>query len=261
MNNNKLNKIFAFSECIPNQMMMDYLDGKLSGREKNMVEMHLQTCELCKDEFEGLSSMVDKEKLSDIVFDLNKEITKITHGRKRFALFPQVSAMAAIILLLVGFVWFFFYIIHLRPDSLRIGQIAQSIEAEREKVEIEKEQMLFDAEMSRKKDTIPIEKPQRYSVQQKDQLGIGKSLPENLMEIKTEKEELEEIRNEIADTDNHAVIALVSDDKILDKSEEVKGDLALEDNKAANMEVKRSKEKVYALSTSKKLYANEPEYI
>lgn len=261
MDNNKLNKIFANSDCISNQLMINYIDDKLSEKDKNMVEMHLQSCEFCRDEFEGLSSMVNKERLPEIVYELNKEITIKTHGRKRFALFPQVSAMAAIILLLVGFVWFFFYIIHLRPDSLRIGQTAQSLEAEKEKLEMEKEQMLFEEEMSREKDTIPIEKPRAYSVSKEEPISASKSLHQNMMAVKSEKEDIEMIINEISDTDKADVIVVVTEEKKLNRTEEVKGDLAMDDVKAANMEVTRSKEKVFANSKSKRLATDEPENI
>jgi tetratricopeptide (TPR) repeat protein len=118
--------------------MLNYLDGKLSGKEKYNVEVHLESCELCKDEFEGLKSMTNRNKLPDIVSDLNLKISMITHKRKKHALFPQVSAMAAIVLLLVGFAWFFFYIIHLSPQSLGKKEMAQALEAQKEKEEIQK---------------------------------------------------------------------------------------------------------------------------
>jgi tetratricopeptide (TPR) repeat protein len=138
MDNKKLDRIFAESECVSNQLMQNYLDGKLSSREKNIVEVHIESCELCKDEFEGLRSMNDRNKLSDIVSDLNRKISMRTHKHKRHVLFPQVSAMAAIILLLIGFVWFFFYIIHLSPESLMKKEMAQSLEEKKEKEEIQK---------------------------------------------------------------------------------------------------------------------------
>lgn len=138
MDDNNLNRIFAESDCISNQTMLNYLDGKLSSKEKNNVEVHIESCELCKDEFEGLKSMTDRNKLPEIVSDLNLQISMITHKRKKHALFPQVSAMAAIVLLLVGFAWFFFYIIHLSPESLGKKEMAQALEAQKEKEEIQK---------------------------------------------------------------------------------------------------------------------------
>jgi tetratricopeptide (TPR) repeat protein len=128
MDTNRLNNIFAEQECITNQVMLKYLDNKLSEREKDLVEMHLDACDLCHDEIEGLRAMQDKDKLPEIVSNLNLKITKLTHSRKRFALFPQVTAMAATILLLVGFAWAFFYIIHLNPGMLWKNQLAQSDE-------------------------------------------------------------------------------------------------------------------------------------
>ena len=75
------------------------------------------------------------------------------------------------------------------------------------------------------------------------------------------KEDIEMIINEISDTDKAEVIAIVSEEKKLNRTEEVKGDLAMDDVKAANMDVTRSKEKVSAYSKSKKLATDEPENI
>jgi hypothetical protein len=135
MDDNNLNRIFAESDCISNKMMLDYLDGNLSGKDKNTVEVHIESCELCKDEFEGLKSMEDKNKLPEIVSLLNTQISKLSTRRRKIALFPQVTAMAAIILLLIGFVWIFFYIIYINPESLRRKELAQLELKEKEEVQ------------------------------------------------------------------------------------------------------------------------------
>jgi predicted anti-sigma-YlaC factor YlaD len=62
MSDNNLHKIFANTACVSTEMMMDYLDGKLSEKEKNKVEVHIASCEMCRDEFEGLSLLEDKSK-------------------------------------------------------------------------------------------------------------------------------------------------------------------------------------------------------
>jgi hypothetical protein len=138
MDNNNLNRIFAESDCISNKMMTDYLDGSLSSKDKNIVEVHLESCELCKDEFEGLKSMEDKNKLPEIVSILNRRVSKFSYRRRKIALFPQVSAMAAIVLLLVGFSWFFFYILNISPEGLGKKEMAQEFDKAKEKEEINK---------------------------------------------------------------------------------------------------------------------------
>jgi tetratricopeptide (TPR) repeat protein len=264
MDNNRLNKIFAESDCITNQMMTDYLEGKLSGKSKNRVEMHLESCEFCKDELEGLSVMKDKSRLSDIIFKLNREITKRTLGRKRIALFPQVSAMAAIILLLVGFAWFFFYFIHLSPESLKQKEIAQALENQK-KDELQKydEETQKDLEQSlANADTLGLIKPQITHYKKVQELNIGsgeKTQGVDVVEEELAKAEIENVKtvNAIVDVkDDQIVITdekkIITEDKKEIAEDYVSGNVSNKNIAAADSETIRKNEELVSRSKAKK---------
>ena len=56
------NNIFDESSgCIRQDALLEYLQGKLSGKERNLVEKHLLECEMCSDELEGLTNLLEPE--------------------------------------------------------------------------------------------------------------------------------------------------------------------------------------------------------
>ena len=107
MSDNNLHKIFEDTACISTAMMIDYLNGKLSEKEKNKVEVHIASCEMCRDEFEGLSLLEDKSKLSGIISELDKKIDeRVNKGGKKILLFKNAYKIAAIIVILIASTWF-----------------------------------------------------------------------------------------------------------------------------------------------------------
>jgi hypothetical protein len=99
-------KIFTSTDCISEQTIFDYIDGKLSPKEQHIVEKHLLDCELCSDAMEGLQLLKNRSRIDHI----NKEINKRIGGseRKIFAInYAVIMSIAAAILLLIGGIYFF----------------------------------------------------------------------------------------------------------------------------------------------------------
>lgn len=105
--NNDLNKIFEESQCPGSEKLQDYLDGKLSGREKHQVEKHLTDCEMCSDELEGLKLLKNRKDLDKIVGNiksrsLTDQVRKVTfiNKYKIYLAAAAVVILAAIIIIL-----------------------------------------------------------------------------------------------------------------------------------------------------------------
>jgi len=95
------------SELDP-QKLMDYLEGKLSEKEKHEVESVLADSAFMDDAAEGLGEMKDKQKIASILFELNSQLHKKTQQRRKLQFsnrlpFPGwlIFATVTIILLVV----------------------------------------------------------------------------------------------------------------------------------------------------------------
>ena len=103
--NNNLHKIFSESGCPSSSTLQAYLDNKLSGNDKHLIEAHLVDCEMCSDELEGLSLLKDKEKLRDIVEEIKAQTTKKQAKVFHLNLRNRILAAAAVIVLVAGLVF------------------------------------------------------------------------------------------------------------------------------------------------------------
>jgi anti-sigma factor RsiW len=63
--------------------LMDYLEGKLSDKEKHEVESVLADSAFMDDAAEGLNEMKDKQKIASILFELNSQLHKKTQQRRK----------------------------------------------------------------------------------------------------------------------------------------------------------------------------------
>ena len=63
--------------------LMDYLEGKLSDKEKHEVESVLADSAFMDDAAEGLNEMKDKQKIASILFELNCQLHKKTQQRRK----------------------------------------------------------------------------------------------------------------------------------------------------------------------------------
>ena len=65
--------ILNHQDCIPEEKLLNYIEGKLSPQDANSVEQHLLECELCSDALEGLK-LLHPEKARAITAELNNKI-------------------------------------------------------------------------------------------------------------------------------------------------------------------------------------------
>ena len=115
--NNNLHTVFSGSDCPKHDQLLGYVDNRLPDSEKHRIEIHLIDCEMCSDEVEGLTEMRDPEQLSAIVEELEQRVA-VSQSR-RFRLNTKVIlAAAAVIVLLVGAVFIFRFVVWQNQEPL-----------------------------------------------------------------------------------------------------------------------------------------------
>lgn len=119
MNNNLKHTIHSQSDCLSEQQLFDYIDDKLSQKERHVIEKHLLDCELCADALEGLEITKDRTRISQIKGVINERIAATSKKEAIVVSFNYkmvFSIAAAIALLVVGV--FFFNKINLKEASM-----------------------------------------------------------------------------------------------------------------------------------------------
>lgn len=122
--------IYSLGDCLSEKMLFDYIDNKLSHKERHIVEKHLLDCEMCSDALEGLEMVSDRNRISLIKEAINK---RISESRKKEAVVVSFnykmafSIAATIALLIVGV--FFFNKINLKEATMS-GDMAELKENE-----------------------------------------------------------------------------------------------------------------------------------
>lgn len=107
------------SGCICQDILLKYLKGQLSGKERNLVERHLLECEMCSDELEGLSNLSEPERVIEIEAELNSRVDRRT--APRIILFnPKVIyRVAAVAVLTIGISsLLYFFVLKHTPSSM-----------------------------------------------------------------------------------------------------------------------------------------------
>ncbi|MEW6469011.1 MAG: tetratricopeptide repeat protein [Bacteroidota bacterium] len=70
----KKNKVFHEPDCLSQDLMLDYVRGALSSKEKHRVEKHVLDCALCSDALEGLMLMPDKDRIKSVIDNINRNL-------------------------------------------------------------------------------------------------------------------------------------------------------------------------------------------
>jgi len=105
--NNYQNILKTSSICLSQEVMQNYIAGKLSDAQKREVEVHLADCEMCSDELDGFLQIENTKKLNSIVANLNIQIdNKISEQKqKKIVIFKKIKplySIAALLLVLIG---------------------------------------------------------------------------------------------------------------------------------------------------------------
>lgn len=70
-------KIFEKRHCLSRDELINYASGKMTEKEKNFVERHLQDCELCNEALEGIAEMNDVHDLKIHYDEIVKSFTTV----------------------------------------------------------------------------------------------------------------------------------------------------------------------------------------
>jgi len=104
--------------CITSDMLVKYIKGELSGAERNRIERHLASCEMCSDELEGLSLLDDLDGVGEVERELNSNVDEVLEMTKVVkAGWSLYLRIAASILLLVGTSSVIFYVSFRTPKQ------------------------------------------------------------------------------------------------------------------------------------------------
>ena len=108
--------ILLQSAAIDQKKLMDYLEGKLSDKEKHEVEALLNDSPFFDDAVEGLSQMKDKQKIAAILTELDNHLhQKIKEKKKRkqgnifFLGWLLFATFTVIILVIIAFIIYKMY--------------------------------------------------------------------------------------------------------------------------------------------------------
>lgn len=83
MKNDLLNILANSNKDIDNQLLMDYVSGKLSATDQHAVEEWLQANEFEAEALEGLQEFGNKEHLQEYVQQLNHELKRFIQQKKQ----------------------------------------------------------------------------------------------------------------------------------------------------------------------------------
>ncbi|MFT4022539.1 MAG: hypothetical protein QM664_02000 [Flavihumibacter sp.] len=82
MNQDLLHILLNSDKEIDNQLMLDYLSGKLKQEEQHLVEEWLTDNPFAADAIEGLQTYGNKEEIREVVTQLNKDLRQYLQNRK-----------------------------------------------------------------------------------------------------------------------------------------------------------------------------------
>ena len=83
MSSDLLNILSNSNKDIDNQKLMDYISGKLSGKDKHEVEQWMVDNNFESEALEGLQKINNKKDLDLYVTELNKELNKYLEHKKQ----------------------------------------------------------------------------------------------------------------------------------------------------------------------------------
>lgn len=105
MNKDLLNILANSNKDIDNQLLMDYLNGKLSGEALHELERSMADSEFINDAVEGLQQVSNKKDMQAYVDQLNASMQKTLEKKKQRRLRRRLKedpwALLAVILVIV----------------------------------------------------------------------------------------------------------------------------------------------------------------
>jgi len=169
-------------DCIPEQTMFDYIDGRLSAKEQHAVEKHMIDCELCSDALEGLRLVKNRGRIAEINRAVRERIA-VPEKKTRLIDLRIVVSVAAGLLLLTGGVFFFRQFADKEEKMAALKEAPNStIQQPEEKVQTEpdftEEAPALDKNLSKAKEAISGKSQSGETIlQEQDANGAGAVSP------------------------------------------------------------------------------------
>jgi len=112
MSTDLLNILSNSNKDIDNQKLMDYISGRLSGKDKHEVEQWMIDNNFESEALEGLQTVKDTKDLEAYVAQLNKELNKYLQqkkqrrDRRKIKEIPWAYLAIVVVLLLIVIAYF-----------------------------------------------------------------------------------------------------------------------------------------------------------
>jgi len=119
---NKLSdNIFSETSCPSNEVLLNYVEGKLNAIEKRRLEEHLADCDMCNDEIEGLALLNEPNDIETIVSEINSRIDDKLNVRKQrdFGFFFKIAAS---VILLLGLSFIIYYQVYDKKQEKLVSE-------------------------------------------------------------------------------------------------------------------------------------------
>jgi TonB family protein len=183
--NNKPN-ISEFSDCIPEDVLLKYLNNELSDTESLAVENHIKSCDLCSDFLDGLLLMDNPNDIAIISAELNHKIDSFIKPKRKVLGMPVSTFRAIAAVFLVLTISGTYILIDNFINSGQIDQVKEISELELEQSqEIEEVKSLENqtrvADANRPGKT-PVSKDKNETTDLKTDISIKEKSPEETIE-------------------------------------------------------------------------------
>lgn len=126
---NKHIDLFTTSGCLTSDALKMYSTDQLTNLQKEEVDNHLESCELCSDALEGIQLLSDPQKLDKIVSEINENLkSNLAHKQTKKDTFQNrffYIAAAASIIILIGFYFYLQNSFNPEPGSQSISQVVE----------------------------------------------------------------------------------------------------------------------------------------
>lgn len=120
--------IFSPTDCLSEKMMFDYIDNKLTPKERHLMEKHLLDCEFCSDAMEGLELLKNRNRIKIVNQQIDEKVLPSTSNETKVVRFNYrlITSIAAGLLLLVGGVFFFNNFVNKSMKEASVAELKQT---------------------------------------------------------------------------------------------------------------------------------------
>jgi hypothetical protein len=213
-----LENILMKGDCIPEDMLLQYIQGKLDGLDAHLIEKHLLECEFCSEAVEGLK-MMEASDARKIIADINSEIdmrvSEAETGRViPFMRYYKIAAVIALFILSGGIYW---YLKNIKKENILAENVSTHVNLGTDSVPVQ----IAPQEYSTSGAPVPVTSQPKFSLR-KDAQAAKQQSAEREIESAGSKELLTVNKNESAKDDaakqsndysNQEVVVTKAEDK------------------------------------------------